>query len=1442
MSRLEAQAIMNYYPCPPAVVQMAASWLVTEPGKRINIIDPCMGEGRALWLMQIALAKQSAKVFSYGIELDSERFKAASELLADDDDGSRRYLEGATEFASVAYNSFSLMWLNPPFDNSGQEELAWLKRTTHWLADDGVLIFLTTRRNLEMNWPLGEYLAHYYDIQQIARFPEADNHFGEVIVIARKMSQTEVVASADRRTNTFRQYFYDAVRRIEPLRLRGSGEAALVVPHVTAPKRFEMKIPGLGEAVRNAAVAGISSSDVWRELVTPETLAANWRPMMDIREGHVPNLLAAGVMEAMPLVDPELGRIIVKGYGVKVRGEPEVESDDGAGNRTLIEREQAVVTLSAFNVDTGKVTTYSTENPAEFEQFLMRHIETFRAAILNLFAPEFDAPATLSKYLAAQARFASPGVMPRVTRVRLADGSRGRILAINGDSYRIQTDDGDEQSIAADDVAHTYRLMMPPQFIRAAAMAEHLRRNQSVGELGEMGTGKTLTSVLALYMLAERKFDRALAGDGQAKIVILSPGTMLEKWAREIRAGFSKFDSRYFHVYIPRLDWQRRTHYHVVGSDVLCNHCGKKVKASLERLAQANTVLCSNKTCRKPLVEAWQNEIAIIDQAFTEPGVSVIILSYEDAKLDAPWVNTAVPRVHHCAPLSNGRTTRLSEGPLERAHCPTCGGLIADPQLADEETAAEDNSPLVELGNAQNYQAFAAARRKQYCQCPVERPVRDEDTGEIVYQTEKVTVPRGAVTLVQDIEYFINEHGQKDQRPKFDANGQPVMVEYRPGSSYLSTSTTLSEQVEVEVSIPKTAPAPCGTPLFQFVRFNDREARYALLPRGVYHRRVPGVDYEFPRGSARTALGRYIARHYARRYYLIADELHRYKAATSTIGLCYQWMRCRAIKAIGLTGTVYGGKASTIFDLFHRTFKRFRDTYAHNDSSRFVDEYGIREFITSIHADKGRAAAKYYGAVTSRMERREQEGNGANPSIVRWILPEFAQIATEDLEIDLPERTEIFHALGDPGAESALLALGVDGIQAQYEKARAEAYNGDMSRLSAWIQASLGWVLSPDQDERWMHPKYRERYEYLLKTNQLEQAEAWRQEHEELWASAIPCDKNYESRLHASVADQCLTDWKEHGDRSIVFVSGVKRPAHKHFYRAMKRRGLTVCVLTTSSDTAAAQWCDKEDLVRCDPADREAEIERQVVERGIQVLICNPKLVEVGLDLVAFNRGHVAGMPSPSLYTMVQAFARIHRPGQQKPVVWNYWFYGSDPRIDRTRENHIQALWMFMLSEKIAAAGIVTGDVGASLAAISQQASGRSLIKDLQKVLLGDDMPQVKGNAVSFKRRIVHNPHLVALGALMEDADDARVSGQKFAAPAVIELGNYVQVKQERVVDVVAEPVVEEQPVPERTAVVSLCAGPEVDEDTLLDLEFVEPINVEWRVAFAVHEDRERVA
>ena len=376
----------------------------------------------------------------------------------------------------------------------------------------------------------------------------------------------------------------------------------------------------------------------------------------------------------------------------------------------------------------------------------------------------------------------------------------------------------------------------------------------------------------------------------------------------------------------------------------------------------------------------------------------------------------------------------------------------------------------------------------------------------------------------------------------------------------------------------------------------------------------------------------------------------------------------------------------------------------------------MRDYITRVSQTDDDGTPTTYGAHVKESTRIE-EGNGVDPSIVRWLLSIGVFLTLDDLGIALPEKEERFHWI----APERELGAGLYSLDAVRKEASLLAAKGDMSMFSAWMQAALGWPLCSDQPELYLHPDHRKVVEKLREDGRINEADAYTEAHTKIWTAAVPFIENRpESEIVRQIADTCARDWHGQADKAVVYVSGVKRPANKHLYQAMKRRGLKPFILTTPSDSEVGKWCNPADYAKCELEQRETVIADALAEKDINVLIVNPPLVATGLDLIAFNRLHFCGLPTYSVYTFEQSMCRLHRPGQQKKVTIDFWVYGADPTTTGSAHNQLQALGMAVMSDKVRASAVVSGNVGAGLAALNQ--TGSDIMTTLRDLLLNENV------------------------------------------------------------------------------------------------------------------------
>jgi tRNA1(Val) A37 N6-methylase TrmN6 len=184
--RLAGQKKMGYYPTPLSVVSIIRDRVVF-PEKPFAVFDPCCGKGEAL---EVFCRDTSA--VTYGVEADGERAEMAKGALA-------HVMRSPIEDCRIAHKSFSVIWLNPPYDwnakdadaepgvKSERKEISFLKRSIPWLCDDGLLVYIIP--DSVFTSKLQEILAQHFEDLSIFTFPPDEYEaFGQIIVMGRKVN------------------------------------------------------------------------------------------------------------------------------------------------------------------------------------------------------------------------------------------------------------------------------------------------------------------------------------------------------------------------------------------------------------------------------------------------------------------------------------------------------------------------------------------------------------------------------------------------------------------------------------------------------------------------------------------------------------------------------------------------------------------------------------------------------------------------------------------------------------------------------------------------------------------------------------------------------------------------------------------------------------------------------------------------------------------------------------------------------------------------------------------------------------------------------------------------------------------------------------------------------------------------------------------------------
>ena len=444
--------------------------------------------------------------------------------------------------------------------------------------------------------------------------------------------------------------------------------------------------------------------------------------------------------------------------------------------------------------------------------------------------------------------------------------------------------------------------------------------------------------------------------------------------------------------------------------------------------------------------------------------------------------------------------------------------------------------------------------------------------------------------------------------------------------------------------------------------------------------------FEFT-GARRHAIAEYIAKHAKGAFkLLVADEVHQFKGKASDRGVAFHQLITATNWTLTLTGTFFGGKSTSIFWLLHRLNAGVRRDFAFHEEKRWARLYGVLETQRRRRRDEEDEDGVFTGNRRYRNQAKEQPG--VSPAIISRLLDTTIFLSLKDLNLALPaykeevvaldmldDQAEQYHSM-----ESSLKQLAI----------QSRRY------LSTWLQWSLARPNSAFRDEAVMVDEVNGEDGQAVRNVKLMDLPA--------------INPNGHSWLPKEnwLASFCKME-KQQGRKVLVYVRQTgTRDIQDRVELPLQAAGLRVAILGGNVD----------------PRKREDWIAKRV--NSIDVLICNPRLVETGLDLIQFSTVIFFEIEY-SLYTLWQSVRRVWRLGQTKPVKAIFSVYNSA----------MEATALRLMGRKMKAAQLVYGDeVGG---AIVPEDEGDFLTQLARDVLDGAKLPDLQ-TLFADDLQVSHNP------------------------------------------------------------------------------------------------------
>jgi hypothetical protein len=404
---------------------------------------------------------------------------------------------------------------------------------------------------------------------------------------------------------------------------------------------------------------------------------------------------------------------------------------------------------------------------------------------------------------------------------------------------------------------------------------------------------------------------------------------------------------------------------------------------------------------------------------------------------------------------------------------------------------------------------------------------------------------------------------------------------------------------------------------------------------------------------------------------VLVHNCHQFKSKSSDRGIAFHQLVEATKYTLTLTGTFFGGKSTSIFWLLHRLNTGVRKDFAFNDEKRWARLYGVLEMTRKSKRNEEDGGEDGYTG-NRRYQNQAKEQPGISPAIVNRMLDTTVFLSLKDLGLALPHY-----------AEEVVTLEMTDQQSSQYKVMAKKLYDLAIKNrryLSTWLQWTLARPNSAFRDEVVEVDEVNQKGEVIRRKGLME----------------LPAVVDGESMPKESwLVDFCRAE-RQQGRKVLIYLRQTgTRDIQDRILKVLRDGGVRAEVLTSGVN----------------PRKREEWIAKRVV--GLDALVVNPRLVETGLDLIAFSSVVFAEIEF-SLYTLWQAVRRVWRLGQTKPVKAIFSVYSEA----------MEARALALMGQKMKAAQLLYGDeVGG---AIVEQDESDILMKLAREALESVDLPDLQ--------------------------------------------------------------------------------------------------------------------
>jgi hypothetical protein len=398
-------------------------------------------------------------------------------------------------------------------------------------------------------------------------------------------------------------------------------------------------------------------------------------------------------------------------------------------------------------------------------------------------------------------------------------------------------------------------------------------------------------------------------------------------------------------------------------------------------------------------------------------------------------------------------------------------------------------------------------------------------------------------------------------------------------------------------------------------------------------KKINARDYIIDQGAATYRNPRYPLVDYIKQKYrnriglLIIDEIHRAKAGDSDQAVATRRLSMVARFTLGLTGTFYGGKASSIYPLAHHfsPWVKYNYEWVRSTPMHWINDFGG---IETVYVDKSHNSSGVYTGNQRFVRTQGKEIPSASPELLRVMFPFVIFGGLSDLGSAMPRFVEkpIEVKMGE-------IQRGIyDEVHAVLEHYLASCIkSGDHSFTGSYYSNMLRLPDSMFRENEVIHR--------IKKDKNSRKAEV-----EPKTILVTPSIGDLMTPKEEMMCD-LIRKHLDNGENVIVFMSQTNtRDIQPHIEN-----------IITENCPKAKPFILKSSVR---PMDRMKAIDKKMEDEH-NVMICNPMLVSEGVDLIDFSVTIYIEV-HPSLQVMSQSSRRTWRLNQPKDRVIVYYLYYDD--------------------------------------------------------------------------------------------------------------------------------------------------------------------------------------